>query len=115
MDNHQTGNEVVIWEILLTPTSQTMLAGIQDERVRKKIAERINGLVKDPEIQGKPLISELKTYRSLRAVGQRYRIIYRLDNDKVIVTIVAVGIRKEGDKADIYTLAKKLIKLGLLE
>jgi mRNA interferase RelE/StbE len=115
MDNNQTGNESVTWKIFLTPTSRVMFASIQDERVRKKIAERIDGLADNPNIQGKPLISELKTYRSLRAVGQRYRIIYRLDNDKVIVTVVAVGLRKEGDKADVYTLAKKLLKLGLLE
>ena len=103
------------WKIFLTPTSQKMLAAIQDERVRRKIAERIDGLTKDPDVQGKPLISELKSYRSLRAVGQRYRIIYRTNNDRVIVTIVAVGLRKDGDKADIYNLVQKLLKLGLLD
>jgi len=115
MGGSETGNEFVTWKIFLTPTSRVVLAGIQDERVRKKIAERIDGLNAEPDKQGKPLISELKTYRSLRAVGQRYRIIYRIDNDKIIVTIVAVGLRKEGDKADVYNLAKKLLKLGLLE
>lgn len=103
------------WKIFLTPTSKTMLVNIRDERVRKKITERIDGLRENPEMQGKPLISELKSYYSLRAVGQRYRIIYRLDHDKIIVIIVAVGRRKDGDKTDIYTLAKKLLKLGLLE
>jgi mRNA interferase RelE/StbE len=31
-----------------------------------------------------------------------------------IVTVVALGMRKEGDKKDIYQLAKKLMRLGLL-
>jgi mRNA interferase RelE/StbE len=103
------------WKILLTPTSKKMLADIFDERVRRKISERINGLREAPEMQGKPMISELKSYRSLRAVGQRYRIIYRLDKAKVIVVVVAVGLRKEGDKTDIYELTKKLLKMGLLD
>ena len=54
---------------------------------------------------------ELMGYRSIRAVGQRYRIIYRLD----VVFVVALGIRKEGDKANVYELAKKMLRLGLLD
>ena len=54
-------------------------------------------------------------YRSLRAVGQRYRVIYRVEEDQVLVLVVAVGIRKEGDKRDIYTLARKLLRLHLVE
>lgn len=33
----------------------------------------------------------------------------------MIVLVVGVGIRKEGDKKDIYALAKKLIQARLLE
>jgi hypothetical protein len=32
----------------------------------------------------------------------------------VIIYVRAVGIRKEGDKKDIYKLAKKLLNAGLL-
>lgn len=103
------------WKILLTPASKKMLGSISDERVRKKIVERIDGLIDMPEMQGKPMISELKSYRSLRAVGQRYRIIYRVEKGKIIVVVVAVGLRKEGDKADVYKLTKKLLRLGLLD
>jgi mRNA interferase RelE/StbE len=31
------------------------------------------------------------------------------------VIIIAIGIRKDGDKKDIYELMKKYIKTGLLE
>ena len=92
-----------------------MLKQVQDRRIRAKIIERIDGLAEEPEKQGKPLTAELAGYRSLRAIGQRYRIIYRLDGEKVVVTVVAVGIRKEGDKKDIYTLAKKLLRARLLD
>jgi mRNA interferase RelE/StbE len=59
-------------------------------------------------------VGELAGFRSLRVIGQRYRILYRVDRREVIVLIAAVGIRKAGEKADIYELAKKLGKQGLL-
>ena len=54
-------------------------------------------------------------HRSLRAAGQRYRIIYQVDNGAVIVYVVLIGLRKEGSKADIYELAQRLVRLGLLD
>lgn len=91
-----------------------MLEEISDRRIQEKIRERIDTLKEEPEKQGKPLTGELTAYRSVRAVGQRYRIIYKVERDKILVFIVSVGIRKEGDRSDVYALAKKLIRLGLL-
>jgi mRNA interferase RelE/StbE len=91
-----------------------MLSGITDRRVQGKICERIEGLARDPEKQGKPLVGELNGYRSIRAVGQRYRIIYRVEKDRVLVLVVALGIRKEGSKKDIYSLARKLFRQKLV-
>ncbi len=91
-----------------------MLEAIQDRRVRDKIRDRIDGLAEEPEKQGKPLTGELTGYRSLRAVGQRYRVIYRIEEGKVLVLVMALGIRKEGSGKDIYVLAQKLLRLRLL-
>ena len=91
-----------------------MLEAIQDRRIREKIRDRIDGLTEDPEKQGKPLTGELTGFRSLRAVGQRYRIIYRIEEGKVLVLVMAMGIRKEGSGKDIYMLARKLLRLRLL-
>ena len=88
--------------------------GISDCRIQESIRDRINSLIHEPEKQGKPLTGELAGYRSLRAVGQRYRVLYRVEREKVIVYIVALGIRKEGSRLDIYALAKKLIKMGFI-
>jgi mRNA interferase RelE/StbE len=104
----------VTYRIVLTPTARDLLEAIPDRRVREKIGERIDGLSSEPEKQGKPLTEELAGYRSLRAVGQRYRILYQVDRNKGLVLIVALGIRKAGDRKDIYALAKKLIRLKLL-
>ena len=92
-----------------------MLKSIKDKRVKENISNRIDNLATDPDKQGKPLSDELIGYRSLRVVGQRYRIIYRVEKKKVIVVIVAVGIRKKGSKKDVYTLAKKLFRIRLID
>ncbi len=104
-----------LYKILWSGSAKEMMAAIPDRRIQKKIIERVEGLAVEPEKQGKPLVGELAGYRSLRAVGQRVRIIFRVEEKKVIVLIVALGLRKEGDRKDIYELAKKLVQLGLVE
>src|SRR5713226_2238279 len=102
------------WQVSMLPIAEKLLAEIGDRRIRENIAKRIDGLANDPEKQGKAMIGELRGYRSGRAVGHSYRILYRVEAEHVIVVVVALGIRKEGDKQDVYELAKKLVRLGLL-
>jgi mRNA interferase RelE/StbE len=92
-----------------------VLKSISERRIKGKLFERIQGLERDPEMQGKPLLGGLSPYRSLRAIGQRYRIIYRIEQDIVQVLVVTFGMRKEKDKKDIYVLAGQLLRLRLLE
>jgi len=104
----------VTYRIVITPTAIRLLTDLPDRRSQQAIRDRIDGLAHDPEKQGKPLGGELAGYRSLRVVGQRYRIIYRVERQRVLVAVVALGLRKEGDKKDVYELAKKLVRLGLI-
>ena len=85
-----------------------------DRRVREKIRGAIDALASEPELRGNRSSEISKGYRSVGAVGQRYRVIYRIVRLTVTVAVIAVGIRKEGSPEDIYTLAQKLVKLGLL-
>ena len=83
---------------------------------RRKIADKVDGLAVDPGSQGKPLMGELKGYRSIKAAG-RYRIVFQVndvESGDSHVLIVAVGIRKEGDKNDVYVVASQLAKRGEL-
>lgn len=91
-----------------------MLEAIRDRRLRDTIRRRIDALAEDPDKQGSPLLAELSGYRSVRAVGQRYRVIYRLEENRVLVLVVAVGIRRQGAKSDVYELARRLFRLRLL-
>ena len=92
-----------------------MLQAIPDGQVREKLGDVIDRLRQEPEKQGKALLAELAGSRSVPAVGQRYRIIYKVEQAKVIIIVVAVGLRKEGAKKDIYALARKLLRLRLTE
>lgn len=90
-----------------------MLHEISDVQIRKKIADRIDSLADEPEKVGKAMKDELTGYRSLRAVGQRYRIIYKVEKCEVKVVVICLGIRKDGDKKDVYKIARKLMRSGL--
>ncbi|MDF1527015.1 MAG: type II toxin-antitoxin system mRNA interferase toxin, RelE/StbE family [bacterium] len=102
------------WRVLITPAALEMLKGITDRRIRGQIAQTVSGLTEAPENSGKPLMGELAGYRSLRAASQKYRVIYKIKKEKVIVVVVAVGRRKEGDRRDIYSLARKLFEQKLV-
>src|SRR5260370_8610197 len=95
-----------------TKPAHEQLRRIKDKRVRDHLFERVEALANDPENQGKPLRNDLSGFRCVRAIGQRYRIIYRVEREKGVLGVIALGIRKEGQLADIYTLPLNLIPPG---
>ena len=103
------------WRVEFTKPALEQLQGIKDKRVRDHLFERAEALANDPENQGKPLRNDLSGFRCVRAIGQRYRIIYRVEREKVVVVVIALGIHKEGDRADIYQIAVKLIRSGHMD
>ena len=107
-------SDPAVYTVKWTETALKLVAAIPDQRVKRVISQRVDQLAETPEQQGHPLVGELAGFRSVRAVGQRYRIIYRVVRKEVVVTIVAVGRRKHGDATDIYELARKLLKQRLL-
>jgi mRNA interferase RelE/StbE len=113
----------VTYRVEFTEEADNDLEDISDTRTRSTIIKRAYGLQEEPEKQGKPLTNDLKGLYSVRAAGQRYRVIYRIKvtelkptvetpRDKVavvdrVVTVVVIGIRKEGSKSDVYEVARK--------
>ena len=102
------------YRILLTNTCLRLIEGIRDKRTQRTILDRIGKLADEPDKQGKELVKDLSGFRSIHAAG-RYRIIYKINKRTVITYVLAAGIRKEGDKKDIYRIAKKLLDAGLLD
>lgn len=103
------------WNVRLTNRVLEQLAQISDQREQGIIRAKLRQLEVDPHKQGKPLGEELTGYRAVRTAGQRYRIIYRIEAEQISVLVVFIGRRKEGDRKDVYTLAQKLARLGLLD
>ena len=95
-------------QVFLTREAEKMLLAIKDRRVRELLYSRAMKLQKNPEQQGKHLVRELAGLRSVRAVGQRYRIVYEIDGSRQEVWVVTLGIRKEGNRGDVYVIASKM-------
>ncbi|MBZ8182789.1 type II toxin-antitoxin system RelE family toxin [Oscillatoria salina] len=98
------------YEIEIIPLAIKLLAKIKDQREQKLLRKKIEKLKQEPEKQGKPLTGQFKGYRSVRAVGQRYRIIYRIDKNRIIVVIIGVGMRQEGSRQDVYEVVGRLLE-----
>lgn len=102
------------YRIRITGTCLALVEKIPDKKILRTILDRIEDLSDEPDKQGKRLVKDLSGFRSIHVAG-RYRIIYKIDKQTVIVYILAAGIRKQGDKKDIYKIAKKLFNAGLLD
>lgn len=103
-----------VYDVRWTETALRLLTSISDLRIRRLIHKRAGELTHDPEKQGKPLVGELSEFRSVRAVGQTHLVVYRVEKQDVMVAVVAVGRRKHGRARDMYALAQKLLRQGLL-
>ena len=98
------------YTVRISEVALSQLEEISDRRIRQDIFDRIKELSNDPDEQGKPLKNELAGLRSVRVANQRYRVIYDVERELVTVVVVAVGIRREGDKSDIYRKAAVLVR-----
>jgi mRNA interferase RelE/StbE len=96
------------WSVFFTIEAEAMLRGVEDRRIRSLLKARAMRLSSSPEMQGKPLGGELAGLRSVRAVGQRYRIVYELFYQDRAVWVITLGTRKAGARDDVYELAKGL-------
>src|SRR5437016_127937 len=106
-----------------TQTARTALAQLP-LKVRRGLLDKTEELRKadDPTTVYKPLTGPLQGY--YRISYSRYRAIYSVARETlgggevaihIIIRFVAVGIRKEGDKKDIYRFVQKLLKLGVIQ
>lgn len=95
------------------------------KKAREGLLDKADELIAsgDPEAVHKPLVGPLAGYRRI-TYGQRYRAIYRVDREelasgdvllRIVVTFVLAGLRKDGDKKDVYALAQKLLRLGIIQ
>jgi mRNA interferase RelE/StbE len=97
------------YSVRYTEKAVEMIEAFADRRVRQALLDRADSLANEPAMVGKPLVGEFARYRSIRAVGQRYRLVYRVDETVAVVWVVAAGLRKQGSRHDIYHLLSRIV------
>lgn len=98
------------FQVRFTEAARDDLRAVTDTRTQGAILRRALQLDVEPLAQGKALTGDLMSYRSVRAAGQRYRVVYEVGVLEGVVTVVVVGIRKAGDKRDVYRVASKRLR-----
>lgn len=114
------------YQVRWTEPALELLGEIADQRIQRNLLAAADSAVaaraalvksaelgSDPDKRGRPLTGNLTGYWSLH--WSRYRIICLIDDEGETVFVVAAGIREEHKPRDIYQLAKKLLRRGLLE
>jgi mRNA interferase RelE/StbE len=102
------------YRIEITPTALESLQRVTDRRTRAAIVRRIDALVEEPAAQGSAHRGELAGLMSVRAAGQRYRVIFKVEEADERVVVLFAGIRREGSRQDVYVLAQRLVERGLI-
>lgn len=99
------------YRVVVTPEGEKLLKAL-DPAVFQIIEKTVSKLKNSPEL-GKPLTGDLMGLLSWKV--SRYRVVYSLDEKKRTLVIVGAGLRKEGDKKDVYRLLRRLKEKGLLD
>ena len=80
------------YRLLIKPSAVKDIEAIPLKRERQRVMERIGKLAEDPRPSGGEKISGQDKYRVRQG---RYRILYAIEDQDLIVQVVKVGHRKD--------------------
>ena len=80
------------YRLLIKPSAAKEIEAIPSKKDRQRIAERILKLADDPHPPGCEKLSGQDKYRVRQG---RYRIVYAIEDDNLLVYIIKVGHRKD--------------------
>jgi mRNA interferase RelE/StbE len=83
---------VARYRLLIKASAVKDLEAIPLKRDRQRVVERISKLAEDPRPSGSEKISGQDKYRVRQG---RYRILYAIEDQDLIVQVVKVGHRKD--------------------
>lgn len=98
------------YKIEIAPTGYRSLEALKSRKTLHEVAKVIDGLARAPDQQGKALVAPLDGVRSVRVARDRFRNLFRVDAARRVVSVLLVGERAPGQEADVYALARKLLK-----
>ena len=81
------------YSVLLEKAAARFLLQIRDAKLKSRLDEAIESLASDPRPSGCRKLSGTSDRYRIR-IGH-YRIIYRIDDGKVTVLVLAIGHRRE--------------------
>lgn len=80
------------YEVVLSPKAEKQLDELPTP-LRRRIAEAVEGLESNPQPHGVKKLTGAENLWRIR-VGD-YRIVYTIENDRLIVLVVKIGHRRE--------------------
>ena len=80
------------YRLLIKPSAVKEIEAIPLKRDRQRVVERISKLAEDPSPSGSEKISGQEKYRVRQG---RYRILYAIEDQDLLVQVVKVGHRKD--------------------
>jgi mRNA interferase RelE/StbE len=83
---------VARYRLLIKPSAVKEIEAIPLKRDRQRLVERISKLAENPRPFGSEKISGQEKYRVRQG---RYRILYAIEDQDLIVQVVKVGHRKD--------------------
>lgn len=108
-----------MYDVRLSSKAEASLKS-QDGSVRKKFAVQLDALTQTPNTIGKSLSNELAGYKSVRVLGRRYRIVFRVTSDPRgkagagsfvpgVVEVPYLGPREDGSHDDVYNITRQIV------
>ena len=89
------------FRVELTEAAEAGLAAV-DSGDQRLVVAQLRKLRHSPEL-GKPLRGSLVNYRKMYAARKRVRLIYSIQGDVLLVTVIAIGARED---AMVYAIAE---------
>jgi mRNA interferase RelE/StbE len=83
---------VARYRLLIKPSAVKEIEAIPLKRNRRRVVERISKLAENPRPSGSEKISGQEKYRVRQG---RYRILYAIEDQDLLVQVVKVGHRKD--------------------
>lgn len=79
------------YQIEITRSAARAIERLPNKGVRQRVVDRIAGLADEPRPLGCTKLAGREGYYRVRQ--GRYRIVYRVENDRLIVVVVTIGHR----------------------
>lgn len=79
------------YSLFIKPSAVKEIQSIDNVRDRRRVVQRINALADEPRPPGCEKLSAQDRYRVRQGV---YRIVYSIEDERLVVSVVKVGHRR---------------------